>query len=213
MSPAQKLAAPQATYWPPAVAQRQFTVLVADPNGVANAALRPALIEFAGCRVVEATSFGAVAEIVAGEAPGDLAMVSIRFRAHTTSVIRALRKNGWRRIIVLAPPMADVTPVLAAVEAGASGVLNVPGLDAIAPGDPITNPAHGLTEREVEVIRLVAEGMSNKEIGVRMELSALTIKSHLARIGKRLGVGDRAHMVAIACRAGILPAHVPVGVR
>lgn len=49
-----------------------------------------------------------------------------------------------------------------------------------------------LSGREVEVLRLVAEGQSNKAIGVSMGLSALTVKSHLARIARKLGTGDRA---------------------
>lgn len=184
---------------------RSAMVLLADPNCVATAALRPALVEFAHCRVIEAGSLAAVTEIVAGNVVGELALVSIRFREHTSAVIRALRATGWRQVIALAPPAADPTPVLDAVQAGAGGVLTIPGLDAKAPGDPVTIPIHGLTEREIEVVGLVAEGMSNKEVGIHMGLSALTVKSHLARIGKRLGVGDRAHMVAIAYRAGVLP--------
>ncbi|CAL9373763.1 MULTISPECIES: response regulator transcription factor [Streptomyces] len=70
-------------------------------------------------------------------------------------------------------------------------------------------PAHQggyreLSGREVEVLRLVAEGQSNKAIGVSMGLSALTVKSHLARIARKLGTGDRAGMVAVALRTGII---------
>lgn len=62
----------------------------------------------------------------------------------------------------------------------------------------------GLTDREVEVLQAAADGNSNRAIGDRLGLSALTIKSHLARIGKKLGTGDRAEMVAVAMRAGAL---------
>lgn len=61
-----------------------------------------------------------------------------------------------------------------------------------------------LSAREVHVLALVALGQSNKEIGRAMELSPLTIKSHLARISRKLGTGDRAGMVAIATRAGLI---------
>ncbi|MEC3997695.1 response regulator transcription factor [Actinacidiphila sp. DG2A-62] len=69
------------------------------------------------------------------------------------------------------------------------------------------HPGNGYRElsgREVEVLRLVAEGQSNKAIGVSMGLSALTVKSHLARIARKLGTGDRAGMVAVALRTGII---------
>ena len=56
--------------------------------------------------------------------------------------------------------------------------------------------------RELQVLALVAEGRSNREIGDALALSPLTIKAHLARIGRKLGSGDRAHMVALAMRAG-----------
>jgi DNA-binding NarL/FixJ family response regulator len=65
-------------------------------------------------------------------------------------------------------------------------------------------PALGLSAREVEVIRLVADGWSNKQIASQLSLSALTVKNHLARIGRKLGAGNRAHIVAIACRGGLI---------
>lgn len=85
---------------------------------------------------------------------------------------------------------------------GTPGHLGAPG----APGAPGTQPTayRELSGREVEVLRLVAEGQSNKAIGVAMGLSALTVKSHLARIARKLGTGDRAGMVAVALRTGII---------
>ncbi|WP_035794130.1 response regulator transcription factor [Kitasatospora mediocidica] len=85
---------------------------------------------------------------------------------------------------------------------GTPGHSGAPG----APGAPGTQPTtyRELSGREVEVLRLVAEGQSNKAIGVAMGLSALTVKSHLARIARKLGTGDRAGMVAVALRTGII---------
>ena len=61
-----------------------------------------------------------------------------------------------------------------------------------------------LSVREIQVVQLVAEGNSNKSIGDELGLSALTVKSHLARIARKLGTGDRAEMVARAMRAGLV---------
>ncbi|MFJ6216529.1 LuxR C-terminal-related transcriptional regulator [Streptomyces sp. NPDC092296] len=85
------------------------------------------------------------------------------------------------------------------------GMPGTPGAPA-APGTPGVQPTtyRELSGREVEVLRLVAEGQSNKAIGVAMGLSALTVKSHLARIARKLGTGDRAGMVAVALRTGII---------
>ena len=90
--------------------------------------------------------------------------------------------------------------IAAAVRAGATGVLSVPGADPA--GDPAA--AGTLTGREIQVITLVADGCSNKQIAGRLSLSALTVKNHLARAGRKLGARDRAHLVAVACRAGVI---------
>ncbi len=62
----------------------------------------------------------------------------------------------------------------------------------------------GTTAREVEVLQAVSEGLSNKQIGERLGLSSLTVKSHMARIARKLGSGDRAQLVAIAMRAALI---------
>ena len=61
-----------------------------------------------------------------------------------------------------------------------------------------------LSGREIEVLQLVGNGRSNKEIGVSLGLSALTVKSHLARVARKLGTGDRAEMVMLTLRAGVI---------
>ena len=63
--------------------------------------------------------------------------------------------------------------------------------------------------REIEVLQLVADGRSNKDIGEALGLSALTVKSHLARIARKLGTGDRAEMVVVAMRAGVIASRPP----
>ena len=60
-----------------------------------------------------------------------------------------------------------------------------------------------LTAREISVLKLVADGRTNRLIGEDLGLSALTVKSHLARISRKLGTGDRAELVAISIRGGV----------
>lgn len=189
---------------PTAPTARPAVVLVADPERAVTGFLRPALMEFAGCRIVEAGSLSAVNDVIDSGLDGDVAMVSVRFRRNTTAVIRALRAAGWHRVIALVPPSVEVAVVIQLVEAGASGVVSTPGVDLVAPDDSL--PVHSLTTRELDVVRLVAEGLSNKEIAERLELSPLTVKSHLGRIARKLGVGDRAHIVAMACRGQVIGA-------
>lgn len=61
-----------------------------------------------------------------------------------------------------------------------------------------------LSDREVEVLQLVADGLSNQEVGAQLGLSPLTVKSHLARIGVKLGTGDRTRMVVLTMRSGVV---------
>jgi len=59
-----------------------------------------------------------------------------------------------------------------------------------------------LTEREIDVLRLVAEGLTNDEIGDRLHLSPLTAKTHVSRIMQKLHARDRVRLVVIAYESG-----------
>jgi DNA-binding CsgD family transcriptional regulator len=177
------------------------TILIAGPDGTITEALRTALSRAGAHRILQAGSAPAVRDLLARGVTGDLALVSARFGTDTDPLIRALRGGGWPRVIVCTPTGA-VALALGAVLAGATGVLTTPGTDHDPRLDaPVPTT---LTRREIEVITRVAEGRSNKEIGILMSLSRLTVKNHLARIGRKLGAGDRAQMVAIACRGGLI---------
>ena len=61
-----------------------------------------------------------------------------------------------------------------------------------------------LTGRELEVLRLVAEGLSNSQIGTRLSIAESTVKSHLLRVFAKLGVDDRTRAVTLALEHGLL---------
>ena len=61
-----------------------------------------------------------------------------------------------------------------------------------------------LTPREIDVLRLVAAGNANKEIGARLSLTEVTVKSHVKNILAKLGANDRTHAVTIALKRGII---------
>jgi DNA-binding NarL/FixJ family response regulator len=61
-----------------------------------------------------------------------------------------------------------------------------------------------LTDREVQIVELVSQGRSNREIGLALRVTEETIKAHMKRISQKLGARDRAHMTAIAIRRGFL---------
>ena len=61
-----------------------------------------------------------------------------------------------------------------------------------------------LTPREIDVLRLVAAGNANKEIGAQLSLTEVTVKSHVKNIFAKLGANDRTHAVTIALKRGII---------
>lgn len=184
-----------------ASATQSPTVLVVDPAEAFREVLHPALIEHADCRIVYTKTVLEVNEAISKGLTGELALVSVQLNGNTANVIRTLRSSGWARIIALTTTGLPVKPVIEAIGAGATGVVSIAG--AGVPVDPLS-PARKLSARELQIVRLVADGCSNKEIAHQLSLSALTVKNHLARIGRKFGVGDRAHIVAIACRAGAI---------
>jgi len=70
---------------------------------------------------------------------------------------------------------------------------------------PVRSPrACGLSGRQLEILRIVAEGMSNKEIASLLHVSDQTIKNHMTHILTRLQANDRTHAVVLAYRLGML---------
>jgi DNA-binding NarL/FixJ family response regulator len=63
----------------------------------------------------------------------------------------------------------------------------------------------GLTEREMEVLRLVAQGASNREIAAALFISEKTTKNHLTHIFEKIGVSDRTQAALWAVRRGVVP--------
>lgn len=68
-----------------------------------------------------------------------------------------------------------------------------------------------ITDREREVLLLVAEGLSNSEIGVRLHITPGTVKVHVAHLLTKLDARDRIHLVILAFRAGLVPLGRPPG--
>lgn len=145
---------------------------------------------------------------------------------------RLLQGSGGPKVVVLTTFDLD-EHVYEALHAGASGFLlkDVPAhqlvhaIHAVAAGDallapsvtrrliaqfarPKTTPATSslltqLTERETEVLKLLADGLSNAEIATHLFVGEATVKTHVARILAKLGVRDRVQAVVLAYRHGL----------
>ena len=76
-------------------------------------------------------------------------------------------------------------------------------------GRPPPPPLGGLTDRETEVLALVARGWSNQEIGETLFVSAATVKTHVSRLLMKLDVRDRAQLIVVAYESGLVTPHPP----
>jgi DNA-binding NarL/FixJ family response regulator len=197
---------------------------------VGQPALRAALVHrlrlLGASEVLEAASAAEARARAHAAGPRELLVVDGTLSDGSgTALLHELRQRGWRRGVVLSPN-DDPYTVRAAIAAGVRGFvvahaepLDRGAVDRLATARrgrsdhdvpvqivvrPTASGAESLSDREVEVLSLVADGMSNKDVGERLGLSALTVKSHLARIARKLGTGDRAEMVVLAMRAGLV---------
>ena len=113
--------------------------------------------------------------------------------------IRAL-KAGARAFLLKGSLRTELLTTIRAVHAGQR---------SIAPEIAETLADHvdadTLTDREIDVLRLVAEGNSNKQIAEALSIAEETVKGRLRNILAKLGANDRTHAVTIALRRGIIP--------
>jgi len=108
----------------------------------------------------------------------------------------------------LLPVGASAAQVSAAIEAAVAGLsVSYPNEAGPRPGG--TNgsreaPPESLTPREAEVLRLLAEGLGNKEIASRLGISEHTVKFHVASVMGKLGAGTRTEAVTLGIRRGLV---------
>ena len=193
----------------------RFTAMVVVASPFVRETLARTLRGLGAAEIVEAASLAEARLRAVGAPSRDLAVLEAGLPDGSgIGLARELRALGWTRTLVLSGA-DDPYTVRAAVSGGVRAFLVSPAAGhpgrADAPPAPVTHRARGaarlagaegLSAREVEVLQLVSDGRSNKEIGEVLGLSALTVKSHLARIARKLGTGDRAEMVVVAMRAG-----------
>jgi DNA-binding NarL/FixJ family response regulator len=127
-------------------------------------------------------------------------------------VVRALRAGAYGFLLKDAP----ASRLVSAVRAAANGdALIEPSItrrlvEQFAAGLPpagtsgIPRAMTGLTERELEVLRLIARGLSNAEIAAEITVAETTVKTHVARILAKLGVRDRVQAVVLAYESGFV---------
>lgn len=186
-------------------------VLIVDDHPVVRAGLRGMLEAEPGLEVAGEAGSGDEAVAVAPRLRPDVILMDLRMPAGDG--VSAIRRLPGYAVLVLTTFEGDVD---AAVEAGAAGfVLKnasrdvlVAAIRAVASGVRIgVRPRRAspvLSARELEVIELVARGLTNPEIARRLFIGEATVKTHLLRIFAKLGVSDRTSAAITALELGLV---------
>jgi len=202
-------------------------LLIVDDHPVVRDGLRGIFAAEDGFDVVGEAQDGAEAIARASELNPDVVLMDLRMPAMGgVEAISRLRQTVPKaRVLVLTTYDAD-HDVLPAIEAGATGYLLkdaprgqlVGAVRAAYRGEPVLSPSVAdrlmghvrrppedeLSQRELEVLRLVAGGAANREAAARLFVSEATVKTHLLHIYSKLGVRDRAAAVGEAYRRKLL---------
>jgi DNA-binding NarL/FixJ family response regulator len=206
-------------------------LLIADDHGIVRGGLRALLDRQPDMEVVAEAADGADALVQALTTRPDVAILDVAMPKLTgLQVARELRAQAPEMRVLILSMHDDERYLFEALKAGASGyVLKseagddlVDAVRAVDRGesfltnaaerqlirawmeDDSSGPVEPLTPREQEVLKLIAEAHTNKEIGEILHLSAKTVESHRGNLLRKLGMRDRVELVRYAIRRGLI---------
>ena len=202
-------------------------IVIADDHPVVRAGLHAVLDAAADIDVIGEAATPAEAVALAASEDPDLVLMDLQFGQERTGAdaTRQIRQAEAAPYVLILTNYDSDGDILSAVEAGASGYLlkDAPpaellaavraaaaGESALAP--PVASrllarmraPRVSLSSREIEVLRLVADGASNTDVAARLHITDATVKSHLVHVFSKLGVSSRTAAVAAAREMGVL---------
>jgi len=208
-------------------------ILVADDHLIIRQGLRLILETEAGFELVGEAADGAEAVRLCAELHPAVVLMDLRMPGvDGLTAIERLQAEQPQIAVIILTTFNEDDLMLRGMQAGAKGYLLKDtdretlfnSIRAAARGETllkpeimawllskagaVNTPANArtdLTERELEVLKRVAQGERSKEIAVRLGISERTVKAHLASIYNKLGVDSRAAAIAIAAQKGLLP--------
>ena len=214
-------------------------VLIADDQSMVRAGFRMLLAGEQDMEVVAEASNGLEAVAMAAEFDPTVILMDIRMPEldGLQATRRIIASNDTARILILTTFGLDEY-VYEALSAGASGfVLKddpaeqlIEAVRTVAAGDALLSPAilkrvinqftriprnvppkelDDLTAREQDILRLIARGLSNAEIGAELYISETTVKTHVSHLLQKLHLRDRVQIVVLAYQTGLVPGATP----
>ncbi|MEU4423565.1 response regulator transcription factor [Actinoplanes sp. NPDC024001] len=204
-----------------------ISLLIVDDHPVVRDGLRGMFDADPRFTVIGEAGDGVEAVTAAETLRPDVILMDLRMpRGDGVTAIRELARRGVpARILVLTTYDTD-SDVLPAIEAGATGYLLKDAqredlfraVETAARGQAVLSPtvatklmgqmrqpaAEALSQREIEVLELIARGRTNREAAKQLLISEATVKTHLLHVYAKLGVNDRAAAVATAFSRGYL---------
>jgi len=212
----------------PILREGVIRLLIADDHPVVRDGLRGIFEASGEFEVAGEASNGREAVDRAAALKPDVVLMDLRMpEMDGVTAIRRLAERGvTARVLVLTTFDTD-SDVMPAIEAGATGYLLkdsppeelLRGVRAAARGEAVLSPsvatrllsqvrapaAEPLSQRELDVLGLIAQGASNRDAARRLFISEATVKTHVLHIFAKLGVNDRAAAVAAGFERGLLP--------
>jgi DNA-binding NarL/FixJ family response regulator len=215
-----------------AIAERVRTmrILIADDHGIVRSGLRMLLESQPDVEVIAEAADGAEARDLAIRERPDLAILDVKMPKLTgLQATREIKEQAPEVAVLILSMYDDERYLFEALKAGASGyVLKaqadtdlMDAIHAVARGEPFLTPEaqralikdvlgqgsvrnEELTPREQEVVKLVAEAHTNKQIAEILHLAEKTVENHRSNAMRKLGMRDRVQLVRYAIRRGLI---------
>ncbi|MGI9069264.1 MAG: response regulator [Pyrinomonadaceae bacterium] len=211
----------------------RIRVLIADDHGLVRAGIRALLEKQLSMEVVDEASNGREALRLVKKHQPDVVLMDIAMpELNGLEVVRQLAKDFPEVRCIILSMHADEEHVWQALQAGAAGYLVKGGslaelelaIKSVANGETYLSPGvsgpvikeyvrrtshdgdstDNLTPRQREILQMIAEGKTTKQIALILNVSVKTVESHRAQLMKRVGVQDIASLVRHALRIGLV---------